>query len=806
MHRAGTQASIRAGLIRSISAAALGCLAGAALAQEVGTAGAVNPASTGTPPARPTRVLELGARIIHKERIRTESGGNVQLVFVDKSTMSIGPNSDVVIDEFVYDPNAGTGRMAATVAKGIMRFVGGNTSHTGGATVRTPSATLGIRGGVATISHDGTNGTKAIHHYGVLTVSTAAGTEVVRRPGFVVSVPSAAAAPTPPRRVTQAEMAQVNQQLTSKPGQSGGVKNPPSPARVEPAAAQVAQVNSAQPPQLVASASTAPAPAPSYTTQVAAQEATQEVAQQASANVQQQAAEQAVEERRQQQQQTSPRSARAYALVTTPDPALNSPIPYVAGSAVASGPVHVSPILGYRNEGTEANPNPRSRWMQVAFGVNGQGTSQTSNFMVATGTFDPNSESGRGTFSGGFRHATRRQADISMGRANGSVTSMPGSITLDGDRLPDAFRVNADDFSNGIRTAQTAFARPGGGEAGQNYTFEQPVGRATPPTSLGQPRPADGLVGFAGGMVRTLNVPADTHIEPPVPLFGGAALQLDPSDSRMQLNIYAVAQRSGATPTGGLDDAELQFGNLHPGENARGTYIDYENFAAREAATNISANGQTPVSLVNGQALARHWGLAASSGSTGVQSFFPGVTFCQCEYTRWGFWSQETRRDVSGVEYSDRTHLGTWVAGRIPDAVEIPTTGTATYTGHVIASFHQQTGTGASPVHNEYIAGGNLTNTVNFGTRLGQVTVSNLDNRSYAGTVDLGTYTAAPTPYFFGALAQTTGPTAPAAQMNMSGYFYRGPAGPVQEMGGQVSISGGPGYSGSGIFAGRRLP
>jgi hypothetical protein len=124
-------------VLPAISLFALALATQAGLAQEVGAAGAVNPAAKGTPPARPTRVLELGAK----------------LIFIDKSTLSIGPNSDIVIDEFIYDPNRGAGRMAVSMAKGVLRFVGGNISHAGGATVKTPIATIGIRGGVATIKH-----------------------------------------------------------------------------------------------------------------------------------------------------------------------------------------------------------------------------------------------------------------------------------------------------------------------------------------------------------------------------------------------------------------------------------------------------------------------------------------------------------------------------------------------------------------------------------------------------------------------------------------------------------------------------
>src|SRR5829696_5942107 len=102
---------------------ALAC--GAGPAQEIGDGG-VNPATAGTPPGRPTRVIELGARVIHKERIQTTTGGSVQLIFLDKTTLNVGPNSDLVIDEFIYDPSRGAGQMAVSMTKGVLRFVGGN--------------------------------------------------------------------------------------------------------------------------------------------------------------------------------------------------------------------------------------------------------------------------------------------------------------------------------------------------------------------------------------------------------------------------------------------------------------------------------------------------------------------------------------------------------------------------------------------------------------------------------------------------------------------------------------------------------
>lgn len=125
-------------------------LAGAApahaVAQEVGAATAVNPVSESTPPNGESRALRIGARIAHKERIRTIDQGTAQLMFVDRSTLNIGPGSTVVIDSFVYDPAAGLSDKAATLTRGALRLVGGGAGRKGTTTVKTPVATIGIRG------------------------------------------------------------------------------------------------------------------------------------------------------------------------------------------------------------------------------------------------------------------------------------------------------------------------------------------------------------------------------------------------------------------------------------------------------------------------------------------------------------------------------------------------------------------------------------------------------------------------------------------------------------------------------------
>lgn len=165
----------------SIVAALLGVALGStpSFSQAVGTTGAVNPASTGTPPGGSSRTLEIGADVVYQERIRTTASGSLQVLFVDRTTLSVGPDSDITIDEFVFDPNAGTGTFVASVVKGSFRFVGGQISRTAGATIRTPTATIGIRGSVVA-GEVGAWGFKVSNIQGQLTVTTPSGSESVQ--------------------------------------------------------------------------------------------------------------------------------------------------------------------------------------------------------------------------------------------------------------------------------------------------------------------------------------------------------------------------------------------------------------------------------------------------------------------------------------------------------------------------------------------------------------------------------------------------------------------------------------------------
>jgi hypothetical protein len=130
-----------------LAAVALSAFSSESRAETVGVAAAVNPDAFSSLSGAPKTQLNIGKSIFFNERINTTTSGLVQVLLVDGSTFTVGPGSDLVIDKFVYDPTRGTGEIAVSFSKGVMRFVGGKISKRENAVkVKTPAGTVGMRG------------------------------------------------------------------------------------------------------------------------------------------------------------------------------------------------------------------------------------------------------------------------------------------------------------------------------------------------------------------------------------------------------------------------------------------------------------------------------------------------------------------------------------------------------------------------------------------------------------------------------------------------------------------------------------
>jgi hypothetical protein len=94
------------------------------------------------------RNVGSGDQVYLGDRIVTGPGGGVQILLLDGTTFSVGPNSSLVIDEFVYNPATGAGRLTASVARGTLRIISGklNRQDREAIRIRLPMGTVGVRG------------------------------------------------------------------------------------------------------------------------------------------------------------------------------------------------------------------------------------------------------------------------------------------------------------------------------------------------------------------------------------------------------------------------------------------------------------------------------------------------------------------------------------------------------------------------------------------------------------------------------------------------------------------------------------
>jgi hypothetical protein len=106
----------------------------------------------GKPPNENERILRIGIDVQANELVTTGANDRAHLVFLDGSSLTVGPDARLTIDRFVFDPNTQKGELAINASKGVLRLVGGKISKTNAITITTPSSTIGIRGGIAIFS------------------------------------------------------------------------------------------------------------------------------------------------------------------------------------------------------------------------------------------------------------------------------------------------------------------------------------------------------------------------------------------------------------------------------------------------------------------------------------------------------------------------------------------------------------------------------------------------------------------------------------------------------------------------------
>jgi len=146
------------------------------------------------------------------------------------STFTVGPQCDIVIDKFVYDPKKNNNTLSAKVKKGMFRFTSGKVSKTNPdkITVETPTATMGIRGTMVEatlviLRGPGENNTSN-NRRGEVDISSGGRTVTLTESGTGVLVSNADQKPSEPFVVSESLFNYFNRRLRTKPSREGNYR------------------------------------------------------------------------------------------------------------------------------------------------------------------------------------------------------------------------------------------------------------------------------------------------------------------------------------------------------------------------------------------------------------------------------------------------------------------------------------------------------------------------------------------------------------------------------------------------------
>jgi len=198
----------------------------------VGVACAVGGAVTAGFPGQAQRSLKSGMTVSMGETIETGADGRLQLLLKDETAFTLGPNSRIVVDDFVYDESSDQGRVEASITKGVFRFITGKIAKKkpSSMTVKLPSAVIGVRGTIVAGQTDGTSSEVILlgpgednntgENPGSIHVSNEGGGEDISRSGYGTFVEDANTAPTNPEAVPGDRISEITDALN--PSSGGG--------------------------------------------------------------------------------------------------------------------------------------------------------------------------------------------------------------------------------------------------------------------------------------------------------------------------------------------------------------------------------------------------------------------------------------------------------------------------------------------------------------------------------------------------------------------------------------------------------
>ena len=157
----------------------------------------------------PRRPLEEGSPFYVSDKITTESDARLELRFEDGAKFFIGADSELDVEEFIYNNGEQENSFSSRIIKGTFRFVTGLIAHEKpeAMEVNTSVATIGVRG-TQVIGEAGPTSATIIlmepedkSRKSIIQVANQYGSVTIDEPGYGTEIPDEFSPPSPPRRM-----------------------------------------------------------------------------------------------------------------------------------------------------------------------------------------------------------------------------------------------------------------------------------------------------------------------------------------------------------------------------------------------------------------------------------------------------------------------------------------------------------------------------------------------------------------------------------------------------------------------------
>ena len=206
--------------------------------------------------------VETGAQIYLGDRIATGVEAGLQVLLLDESVFTLGPNSTLVVDRFVYDPRSDAGELKTELVRGAFRFVSGRIAKRDPSkmNVKLPAGTIGVRGTIVGAHVDPSTGRSLVWLAGPgannsagiapgsIAVENAGVVQDVGRSGWGVEIASFDAPPSPPFQVPDTEFGTLGFEVTPQGDGDASADGSDAPPAAEQDATATPSLDDGSPP------------------------------------------------------------------------------------------------------------------------------------------------------------------------------------------------------------------------------------------------------------------------------------------------------------------------------------------------------------------------------------------------------------------------------------------------------------------------------------------------------------------------------------------------------------------------------